>query len=97
MVFTHHHFCKYEGFFNIILAGAPISITIPSFQNLGPKYPILLLYYLPINFKPLIWDYYRCTYMAASGLVQEDPDHIFVMMQFLFDIKKVCLIFVIWF
>ncbi|KAL5270587.1 hypothetical protein ACHWQZ_G001330 [Mnemiopsis leidyi] len=30
-----------------------------------------------------------CTYMAASGLVHEDPDHIFVMMDFLFDIKKV--------
>ena len=28
--------------------------------------------------------------MAASGLVQEDPDHIFIMMEFLFDIKKVC-------
>ena len=27
--------------------------------------------------------------MAASGLVHEDPDHIFVMMEFLFDIKKV--------
>ena len=27
--------------------------------------------------------------MAASGLVHEDPDHIFIMMEFLFDIKKV--------
>ena len=27
--------------------------------------------------------------MAASGLVNQDPAHIFVMMEFLFDIKEV--------
>ena len=41
------------------------------------------------DYKSLFFFIIRCTYMAASGLVHEDPDHIFVMMDFLFDIKKV--------